>query len=124
MSRLGGFREMLYEQFARALQTLFRERHRLGFSHWIADHAFLVQAIHRAPVVSLPGAVAVVERQKEQREHHLVHFIFVIFHAPIVQFCLATRKIRHINRLIQSLRPTPKAFAAANRWPFRCLDFR
>ncbi len=101
MSHLGGFREMLDEQFARALQTFLRERNRLGFSHWIADHAFLVQAIHRAPVVSLPGAVAVVQRQKEQREHHLVHLVFVIFHVPIVQFSMGTRKIRHINRLIQ-----------------------
>jgi hypothetical protein len=64
MSHLGEFREMVDEQFARALQTLFRERNRLGFSHWIADHTFLVQAIHRSPVVSLPSAVAVVQRHR------------------------------------------------------------
>jgi hypothetical protein len=39
MSHLGGFRDMLDEKFARALQTFFRERNRLGFSNWIADHA-------------------------------------------------------------------------------------
>ena len=74
MSHLGGFREMLDEQFARALQTFLRERNKLGFSHWIADHAFLVQAIHRAPVVSLPGAVAGrgPGREKRIKSKHLM----------------------------------------------------
>ena len=73
-SRLDEFRETLDEQFARALQTLFRERNRLGFSHWIADHAVLVQAIHRAPVMPLPGAGAVVERE-ERSGSNLKHLI-------------------------------------------------
>jgi len=90
---------MLGEEFARTLQPLLRECNRLGFSHRIADHALLVQAIHRIPVVSLPGAVAVVQCQKKQREHHVVHFIFVIFHARIVHFWAAIARAWHINRL-------------------------
>ena len=99
MSLLRGFGEMLCEQFARTLQALLGERNRLGFSHGIGDHPFLVQPIHRTPVVSLPGPVAVVQRQKEQREHHFVDFIFVVFHACIVQFQAAVARACHINCL-------------------------
>src|SRR6266446_2798221 len=106
MSRLSRFCEMLDEQFARTLQALLCQYNRLGFSHRIIDHALLVQAIHRSPVVSLPGATAVMERQKEQREHHLVHFIFVIFHARIVHFCVAIARACHTKASNQSLEPT------------------
>jgi hypothetical protein len=90
---------MLGEQLARTLQAFLCQRDGLGFSHWIADHAFLVQPIHRIPVMSLPNAVAVMQRQKEQREHHLIDFIFVVFHACIVQFRSAVARACHINRL-------------------------
>ena len=42
MSLLGGFGEMLREQFARTLQSLLGERNRLGFFQGIGDHSFLV----------------------------------------------------------------------------------
>ena len=71
---------MLREQFARTLQSLLGERNRLGFFQGIGDHSFLVQPIHRTPVVSLPRPVPVAQRQKEQRERHFVDFIFVVFH--------------------------------------------
>jgi hypothetical protein len=106
---------MLEEKLARTFETLLGQDNRLGFSHRIADHALVVQAIHCSPVMSLPGATFVVERQKEQRQHHLVHLVLVIFHALIVQICTSAGKSCHTNRLTKrSSQPLAVAMRTSN----------
>jgi hypothetical protein len=90
---------MLDKQLARALQAFFCKRNGLGFPHRVADHSLLMQSIHRSPIVPLPSSAVVVQRQKEQRQHHVIDFIFIIFHALIVQPRVAAYKICHIIRL-------------------------
>src|SRR2546428_11874717 len=84
--------EMFHKQFTGSLQPLFSKHDGLGFSHWIADHAFFMQAFHRSPVMSFPGTAVVMKREKEQRQHHFVHFIFVVLHMEKILFCFDTRK--------------------------------
>ena len=105
------FAEVLDEEFTRPLQAFLREHDGLGFSHRIANHAFLMQAVHRSPVMSLPGAIVVVQRQKEQREHHFVDLIVIVVHEEQIIFCTRTLPS-------SQSKPNPESFvqpcAAAN----------
>src|SRR6266704_5133965 len=99
MSPLRRLRKMLDEQLLTTLQSVLGQHKGLGFSHRILDHSLFVQPIHRVPVVSLPGTPIVVQRQKEQSQHHFIHFIFVVLHAFILCVRVITSKTSHINRL-------------------------
>jgi hypothetical protein len=85
---------MLAEEFFAALLALLSKHDRFRFSCWIQDHAFLVQPIHRVPVVSFPCAAVAVEREKEKCEYHLVDFIFVVVHVMKLPLLIA-----HFNRV-------------------------
>jgi hypothetical protein len=77
---------MLSKEFFAALFSLFSEQNRFRLAHRIADHPFLVEPAHSIPVVAFPCATAAVEREKEQREHHLVDFVFIVVHAMRLPF--------------------------------------
>lgn len=51
---------MFNKQFTRTLQALIRQDDGLGFADRIVDHTFIVQALHRSPIMSLPRAVVVM----------------------------------------------------------------
>jgi hypothetical protein len=72
---------MFSKEFLAALFALFGKQHRFGLSHRIAEPSFFVVPAPGIPVVSFPCAAGAVEREKEQREHHLVDFVFVVVHA-------------------------------------------
>ena len=77
---------MFSEQFLAPFLTLFGEHDRFGLSHRIEDHSLLVQPIHRIPVVSFPCTSVVMDCQEEKCEHHLVNFVFVVFHKIMLPF--------------------------------------
>jgi hypothetical protein len=77
---------MFSKEFFAAPLSLFGEQNRFRLAHWIADQAFLVEPAHGIPVVTFPCATVAVEREKEEREHHLVDFVFVVVHVVKLPF--------------------------------------
>ena len=74
------------KEFLAPFLILFGKHDRFGLAHWIEDHSLLVQTIHCIPVVSFPGTSAVMDCQEEKCEHHLVDFVFVVFHKIMLPF--------------------------------------
>jgi len=77
---------MFMEEFLAPFLTLFGEYDRFGLAHRIEDHSLLVQTIHSIPVVSFPCTSVVMDCQEEKCEHHLVDFVFVVFHEIMLPF--------------------------------------
>ena len=77
---------MLTKEFLAPLLTLFGEHDGFCLTHRIKNHPLFVQTVHRIPVVSFPCACAVMECEKQKREHHLIDFVFVVFHAVMLPF--------------------------------------
>jgi len=75
---------MLTKKFLATFFTFLGEHHGLCLAYGIADHAFLVEASQCVPVVSFPRASAVMECEKEKCEHHLIDFVFVVFHGAML----------------------------------------
>jgi hypothetical protein len=60
----------------------------------------------------LPGPTVVMAREKEQRQHHFVYFVFVVLHMGKILFSCTTRKTlphRTLNHAMQ-LTPSRTAF--------------
>jgi hypothetical protein len=95
---------MFEEEFLTPFLTLFSEHDRFGAAHRIEDHALRMQTIHGLPVVTFPCSSAVMDCQEEKSEHHLVDFVFVIFHEDILSFsrlrCNRGRKVKMTNKLL------------------------
>jgi hypothetical protein len=76
--------EVFAKKFFAQLYTLVGERNRFRFPYRIQNHSFRVQTSESVPVVTFPRASFVMERQKEEREHHLIYFVLVIVHERIL----------------------------------------
>ncbi|GAB7543074.1 hypothetical protein CS8_027440 [Cupriavidus sp. 8B] len=70
---------MKYYSLALA-QTDIGQADRLRMADRIADQAFLVQTVQRAPVQALPCATFLAQVQVEQREDHFVDGIGIEIH--------------------------------------------
>ena len=77
---------MLTKKLLATLFTFFGEAHRFRFAYRITNQPFLVEATQRIPVMPFPRASTLMECKKEKCEHHLIHFVFVVFHAVILAF--------------------------------------
>jgi len=114
---------MFTKEFCAPFLTLFSEHDRFGLAHWIEDHSLLVQPVHRIPVMSFPGTSVVMDRQEEKREHHLVDFVFVVFHEIMLPFCRRSinrgSKMKAPNKSLQATRDgdLSSAIAVHAGWP-------
>ena len=99
---------MFTEEFLAVFLTLFGEHDRFGLAYRIEDHSLLVQPIHRIPVVSFPCASVVMDCQEEKCEHHLVDFVFVVFHEVMLPFRSQSfnrgSKMKTPNKTLQATR--------------------
>jgi hypothetical protein len=77
---------MLTKKFLATLFTFLGEHHGLRFAYRITNQPFFVEATQRIPVMSFPRATALMECEKEECEHHLIDFLFVVFHGAILAF--------------------------------------
>jgi hypothetical protein len=80
------FSEMLHEEFAAESEAFLCEDDGLCFPDGVRDHSFLVQPVHHIPIESFLRAAFVIERQKEQRQRHLIDFVFIVVHEMILRF--------------------------------------
>lgn len=90
-------KELKEELFA-SFFTFFGQYDRFRFSDWVENHAFFVEPTQRIPVMTFPRPAAATLSKKEECEHCLVDFVFVILH---------TRDCEGpVRRVEQSLNPT------------------
>jgi len=78
---------MFTKEFLAPFLTLFSEHDRFGLAYRIEDHSLFVQPTQRIPVMSFPCTSVVMNCQEEEREDHLVDFVFVVFHGIMLPFC-------------------------------------
>ena len=121
---------MFTKEFLAPFLTLFGEYDRFGLAHRIKDHSLLVQTIHGIPVVSFPCKSAVMDCQEEKCEHHLVDFVFVIFHEIMLAFRSPSfnrgYKLKTPNKSLRATCDGVSSSAIAivtNRQPIDRLDF-
>ena len=89
----GGTTEVLLEEAAALAQALVGEDHRLGLADRIEDQPLAVQPGEHVPVMPLPGAIPVVQREVEQGEHGLVDLLRIGFQGGTVPRAKAERKV-------------------------------
>jgi hypothetical protein len=63
-----------------ALQSFRREYHGFNLADRISDQPLLMQPAERVPVEPFPGTLAVVQRQREQRQHRVVDLVGIEVH--------------------------------------------
>ena len=121
---------MFTKEFLAPFLTLFSEHDRFGLAYRIEDHPLLVQPIHRIPVVSFPRTSVVMDCQEEKCEHHLVDFVFVIFHEIMLAFRSPSfnrgYKLKTPNKSLRATCDGVSSSAIAivtNRQPIDRLDF-
>ena len=110
------FAKQLFAQFL----ALFGKDNRLCLAHGIEDHSLFVQPSESIPIMSLPCASGVVESKKEQRQHHLINLVFVVFHDSMLPLTENIFNSLHRPRTPNhSLQPTPgSGFSSASRFTF------
>ena len=81
------FAEELTKQLLLTFYTFVGYENRFCFPHGTADKALFVQPIQRVPIVAFPSSsdnlakqFFTVSGEPEQRQHHVVHFVFIIVH--------------------------------------------
>ena len=77
---------MLTKEFLAPFLTFLGEHDRFGLAYRIEDHSLFVQPTECIPVMSFPCASVVMNCQEEEREDHLVDFVFVVFHGIMLPF--------------------------------------
>jgi hypothetical protein len=68
-----GVDEVLLEKACGFPQSIVRENHRFRFVDRIVDKAAIMKAVQCIPINALPGAVVVMQGQREEREDSIVN---------------------------------------------------
>jgi hypothetical protein len=77
---LGRLAEMLLEQLPCAVQAFFCEHYRLGRGCRVGDVALGVKIVQRVPVMALPCADIIMQREIKQSKDDLIDFVLIVFH--------------------------------------------
>ena len=80
----GAFAEMFGEEPLAFSQALLGQDDRFRLPDWVANQPFLMQPAQRVPIVPLPCAATLMQRQKQERQNRLINFVFVVFHFKII----------------------------------------
>src|SRR4051812_45367408 len=82
-----GFAKQFPEQLFCLRSALFGQPDRFVLAHRVLEITFLVQAIVRIPIVTLPGSSAeslVAPREMEQSENGAINLVRINFHSAFV----------------------------------------
>jgi hypothetical protein len=71
---------MLNKQIPTSLEAFFGQDDRFGFADGVFDQSFFMQSVADVPVHGFPCPVALMQRQIQQRQRHLIHFVGIVFH--------------------------------------------